>query len=318
MTTTHDDYPHPVPPIAFLRWKENYFFILMAPASNVFGILHFNNEPGFDRSRFTCNLTVRGEAFEYHNATPLPADFEMARELSDGRLSLRFVQPHQHFEIKLATETVQAELRFTAHFPTFDFSACATAAPENVSFREVSTLGYNLPYNHQQQALRASGWVKAHGETIMIEGSGYRDHSWVMRSDAGVARHVWCGFTFPERAFGIKILSSQARPGITAKEGYVSDADGARALRAINLEFSGARPDGLPARVIHDVTDVYGKRFVLTSSVAERFGAVPLVSEAAPGRPAYRIVENFCPVHLESGEAGIALVEIGESAALKP
>jgi hypothetical protein len=77
MTTTHDDYPHPVPPLAYLRWKENYFFILIDARSDVFGILHFNNEPGFDRSRFTCNLSICGVPFEYHNTTPLPADFEM-------------------------------------------------------------------------------------------------------------------------------------------------------------------------------------------------------------------------------------------------
>ncbi|GLR68932.1 hypothetical protein GCM10010909_36140 [Acidocella aquatica] len=317
MTTTHDDYPHPIPPIAYLRWKENYFFILMDPGSGVFGILHFNNEPGFNRSRFTCNLTIRGKAYEYHGETPLPADFEMARQLSDGKLTLRFLKPHQHFQVRLRTDALEAELDFHAHFPTFDFSACATAAPELVSFREVSTLGYNLPYNHQQQALRASGFVKLAGETININGSGYRDHSWVMRSDAGVAKHVWCGFVFPERAFGIKVLSSQARPGITAKEGYVTDADGPRALRRIEVRFEGAGPDGMPAAVVHDVTDVYGQRFVLRSSVAGRHGAVPLVSEAAPGRPAYRIVENFCPVTLEdSPDLGIALVEIGASAAL--
>jgi hypothetical protein len=241
----------------------------------------------------------------------------MARQLSDGKLTLRFVKAHQHFEVRLQTEAVEAELHFHAHFPTFDFSACATAVPENVSFREVSTLGYNLPYNHQQQALRTSGFVKLAGETININGAGYRDHSWVMRSDAGVAKHVWCGFVFPDRAFGIKVLASQARPGIIAKEGYVTDVDGLRALRRIEVSFAGNGPDGMPESVVHDVTDVYGQRFVLRSSVSGRHGAVPLVSEAAPGRPAYRIVENFCPVTLDgTAQTGVALVEIGASAAL--
>jgi hypothetical protein len=322
MTTTHDDYPHPVPPIAFLRWKENYFFILMDTGADIFGILHFNNEPGFNRSRFTCNLTIRGKPYEYHSETPLPDDFEMARQLSDGKLTLRFVKPHQHFEVRLKTETIEAEIHFEAHFPTFDFSACATAAPEQVSFREISTLGYNLPYNHQQQALRTRGHVKLldqSDEIIPIKGAGYRDHSWVMRSDAGVAEHIWCGFWFPDRAFGIKILSSLARPGITAKEGYITDADGPRALRSIDVQFIGDKnQEGMPQSVIHDVVDVYGKHFLLISDVAGRHGAVPLMSEAAPGRPAYRIVENFCPVMLDGVPGtGVALVEIGASAALK-
>ena len=231
---------------------------------------------------------------------------------------MRFAAPHAHFEVRLNTPEISAELHFKAHLPTFDFSACAAAAPENVSFREISTLGYGLPYNHQQQALNVTGWVKAGSDMIAVNGAGYRDHSWVMRSDAGVAKHVWCGFWFPERAFGIKVLSSLARPELTAKEGYVSDADGARALRAIDVRFEGDGPGGLPCTVVHDVTDVFGKRFVLRSAVAGRYGAVPLVSEAAPGRPAYTIVENFCPVSLNGGaDDGVALVEIGASAALQ-
>ena len=39
MTTMHDDLPHPIPPFAYLRYKENYFFILIAPDQDVFGIV---------------------------------------------------------------------------------------------------------------------------------------------------------------------------------------------------------------------------------------------------------------------------------------
>ena len=45
MPAAHDDLPHPVPPIAYLRWKENWFFIAMDPVSEVHGVVHFNFEP---------------------------------------------------------------------------------------------------------------------------------------------------------------------------------------------------------------------------------------------------------------------------------
>ena len=45
MITTHDDLPHPVPPIAYLRYKENWFFIIIDVANQVFGMAHFNHEP---------------------------------------------------------------------------------------------------------------------------------------------------------------------------------------------------------------------------------------------------------------------------------
>jgi hypothetical protein len=78
MTTTHDDRPHPVPPFAFLRYKENYFFIVMDQRNDIYGIAHLNNEPLFNRSRFTFNLNVKGQAFRYANEVPLPANFEGA------------------------------------------------------------------------------------------------------------------------------------------------------------------------------------------------------------------------------------------------
>ena len=65
----------------------------------------------------------------------------MARQLSDGKLTLRFVKAHQHFEVRLQTEAVEAELHFHAHFPTFDFSACATAVPEKMCIRDSSGTG---------------------------------------------------------------------------------------------------------------------------------------------------------------------------------
>ncbi|WP_157219215.1 DUF7064 domain-containing protein [Flavisphingomonas formosensis] len=318
MTTVHDDLPHPVPAFAQLRYKENYFFILIAPESGAFGVIHLNHEPGHDRARYTANFEIGGRSIRYANTTAFPDTFEYARTIGDGALTLHFAEPHQRFELRLESDAIDIALRFTARHPTFDYAACRTAGNAAPSFQEVMTLGLNLPYNHQQQALDVSGHARfVDGPEIAIRGSGYRDHSWVIRADAGALRHNWCGLNFPGRSFGIKTLETSFRPGHVAKEGYVVDADGLRALRRIEVHSEGEMPDGLCAKLVHEVTDVFGNAYRIESDVAGRFAHVPLVSEAPVGKVGFHIVENFCPLRLTTtGERGEGLVEIGRSSAI--
>ncbi|QQN75272.1 hypothetical protein [Croceicoccus sp. YJ47] len=316
MTTLHDDLPHPVPGYAHLRYKENYFFILMAPRSDAFGVFHLNHEPGHDRARYTGNFRIGGRSIDYGNRTGFPADFVHARRIGDGRLSLAFVRPHQSFDLTLETGDISLDLRFEARFATFDYAACQTAGNPAPSFQETMTLGLNLPYNHQQQALTAKGSARfADGTTILIDGMGYRDHSWVMRADVATREHDWCGFNFPSRAFGIKTLETMMRSGIRAKEGYVADAEGLRALRRIETTRTGRQSDGLCETLIHEVEDVFGQRYRIESDVAGRFAHVPLASEEPSGASGYHIVENFCPATC-AGETGVGLVEIGRNSAI--
>ena len=184
------------------------------------------------------------------------------------------------------------------------------------------TFGLNLPYNHQQQSLRTSGSVTTKDggarQQHRIDGLGYRDHSWSMRTDNVSRRHIWTGLNFPERAFGIKVIETMHRPGLWAKEGYVSDADGERALRAIDFEHLGSK-DGWPALTRIAVRDVLGRSYTIEANVAGRHADVPLHSEKpSGGAPGYEILETICPLKLvESGETGIGLVEIGRHPSLR-
>lgn len=318
MTTIHDDLPHPVPAFAQLRYKENYFFILLAPDSDAFGVIHLNHEPGHDRARYTANFEIAGQSIRYANVTPFPTDLALAKTIGDGALTLHFAAPHARFDLSLKTADIDMELVFTRRQPTFDYAACRTAGSTSASFQEVMTLGLNLPYDHQQQALDATGTVRlADGRRIAIAGSGYRDHSWVMRADAGSLEHSWCGLNFPGRSFGIKTIATAWRPGLVAREGYVVDIDGPRALRHIELRREGAMADGLPERLVQTVEDVFGNVYTIEADLAARFAHVPLVSEAPAGKTGFHIVENFCPLRLiETGESGVGLVEIGRSSTI--
>ena len=317
MTTMQDDLPHPVPAHAFLRYKENYFFIILADKSGVFGVVHFNHEPGFDRARYVANLRVGGRLLTYSNQSAFPRNYALSRRIGDSNLSLSFNKPHQDFRLALETPEVHLDVTFAARFATFDYSACRTAGNSAPSFQEIMTLGLNLPYNHQQQAMAVSGTVTVDGKRMVFEGYGYRDHSWVMRNDAIGETHCWCGFNFPSKAFGAKIMSTTYRPGLFAREGYVVDSEGSRALRSVETREIGTFCDGLPETLIHELEDIFGTRYTIESDIAGRLAHVPLVSQAPSGAASFHIVDSFCRTKvLETGEEGIALIEIGRSSTL--
>lgn len=129
----------------------------MDPQHGIHGVCHLNFEPGHDRARFTCHLSVQGKVYPYINETSFPDEFAMSRTVGDGRFTARFVEPHGRINLTLDSDELAVELIFEKSRPTFDYSACRFANPGVPSFQEVATLGTNLPYNHQQQALTVRG-----------------------------------------------------------------------------------------------------------------------------------------------------------------
>lgn len=318
MIVTNDDRPHPVPPYAYVRYKENWFFIIIDVENSVFGMAHFNYEPGYDRARVSCNLMVRGESFQYGNQIPFPKEFAYAPQIGDDRLTVSFVDVHERFDMRLQSNDVDLELTFLKSAPTFDYEDFDAANPDKPSAKELMNFATNQLFEHQQQALTLAGTLKVlsgklQGETIRLKGLGYRDHSRAMRVDNMVARHFWTCLQFPGRVFGCMSLTTLMRPTLVSNSGYVHDADGLRALRDIDITASGSGPGNLPAKVQFKFSDIYGKSFTVVADIAGRHGFVPLQVEApnATGN-VYNIVENFCPIaHVESGAGGQALVEIG-------
>jgi hypothetical protein len=318
MITTHDDLPHPVPPVAYLRYKENWFFIMLDVANSVYGMAHFNFEPGQDRARVSCNLMVRGELFKYGNQIAFPRGFALSPRIGDERLGVHFIEPHTRIDLKLASDDVDLDVSFAKHAPTFDYAAYDAANPEKVSPQELVNFATNQMFHHQQQAMTISGTLRLKGgkakeETIRIAGLGYRDHSRGMRCDHMSLRHVWSFLYFPKTVIGAMSLVNVMRPSLISNSGYVFDASGMRSLGNMDIVPSGEAPGGMPAAVHFNLHDVYGAPFTVTADIAKRMGYVPLVVEAAnAGGFNYNIVENFAPVTLkETGETGHALVEIG-------
>jgi len=312
MNTTHDDLPHPIPPIAYLRWKENYFMIVLDRKNDIYGMAHLSHEPIFDRARMSCNLQIKGKPFRYANQIPFPKDFEYNPNLGDGTLKFTIVKSHEEFKLALKQPDWSFDITFLKHTPTYDYSAAPFAAPEMMSFREAMTLNTNLHYNHVQQGMYTKGTVTAGGTTYNIDDMGYRDHSWSLRSDNVVAEHTWCGLNFKKRVFGVMTLETLVRPGLWAKEGYVSDEDGTRALREIEATRVDISKDGYPKKLVHKLKDVYGKTYNLESDIEHRLAEVPLDVEGAHAVGKYVIAETFCKtVDTATGEEGVSLIELG-------
>jgi hypothetical protein len=322
MMTTHDDVPHPVPPTAYLRYKENWFFILIDVGNSVFGMAHFNYEPGHNRARVSCNLVVRGELHQYGNEIPFPEKFAYSPQIGDQRLRATFVEAHTQIDLGLDSDAAALNLTLRRHAPTFDYEAYEAANPEKPTVREIVNFATNQAFHHQQQAMTMTGSLqmktgKIKGETIRIDGMAYRDHSRAIRVDNMTLKHVWSFLYFPNRLFGAMSVYGVLRPATAANGGYVYDGSGLRSLRDIDIGWEGDLSKGLPTAVSFKMNDVYGKAYTVVADIANRYGDVPLaVEKPGGGLPAYRIFETFCPLTLaETGEKGYGLVEIGDNPA---
>ena len=317
MSTSHDDLPHPVPPMAYLRYKENWFFIFIDAASSVFGVAHFNYEPLFDRGRASCNLLVQGKLIKYTNQFAFPSDFALSPHIGDDKLEVKFVEPYERIDLALTHPEVALRLIFRRAAPPFDFEAYEAANPQKPRAQEILNFSTNQEFHHQQQAMTISGslTLREGNKTIALQGLGYRDHSRGMRADNMLLAHLWTFLYFPSAVFAVMTVTGRFRPGTTAVAGYVHDSGGMRSLGDIEILRRGEGPDKLPNTIEFKVADVYGKSYTISADVANRLGQVPLVTEASGvGGFGYSVFENFCAVqHRESGENGFGLIEIGYS-----
>lgn len=325
MIPINDDMPHPVPPIAYLRYKENWFFLIMDQKNDVFAAIHVVSEPGFERVRFASHLRVKGELFQYGAEIPFPQNFGFAKELTDGKFSVRFVKAHEQIDFSIHDDKVDLDVSFLKRAPLFNFAEYDYANPDKVSLADVTGLGSRQIYVHQQQGLLTKGKVTVKqgaqaGKTFTIDALGYRDHSRTVRCDNLTQKHFWTGLHFPNHVFGAMSVTSLLRPTEPANCGYVhDDKGGLRSLRQVQITGHGKQADNVPETVEFHLTDINDQPFTIVADLTKRFAYVPLHTEKPGAVPfVYDIVENFAPLTLkETGETGIGLVEVGWSVAVK-
>jgi hypothetical protein len=318
METIYDDMPHPIPPLAYLRYKENWFFLILDVENRIFGQTHFSYEPGLDRARMSCNLSVKGEIFKYGNAIPFPKQFAHHPEIGDDKLKLKFVEAHSRFGLQLNSDDAALDVSYTRRAPTFDYEASEAANPGVPTLAEVANLSTNQLCHHQQQALNLSGTLRmksgAHaGKTFTLSGAGYRDHSRMVRCDNLTLRHIWSFHCFPDKVFGAMSMTNMLRPSVTHIAGYIHQDGKSSPLKNMEITNHNQPAGEMPQTVEFKLNDVAGKPYTIIADIANRYGYVPLSVEAGDAEGnVYICIENFCPLTIkETGEKGFGLVEVG-------
>lgn len=321
----NDDFPHPVPPAAYLRYKENWFFLVFDKDNDIFSAIHVVSEPGFERIRFACHLSVQGEIHSYSNEVSFPNDFAFSPKLGDGKMEVQFVKSHEHIILRLNNDDVDMEINFIDRAPLFNFDDYDSANPDKVPLKEVMQVASNQQHLHQQQGMFTKGSLRmkkgrASGIAFVVDALGYRDHSRSIRSDNLVSKHFWTGLHFTDHVFGVMSVTSIFRPESPTNCGYVYDkSKGLRSLRDVEIIGNGDGPANMPANVEFRLSDIYGEKFTLHADISKRYAHVPLQSEKPGAMPyVYRITENFAPLRYEErNDTGVGLVEIGWSESVK-
>ena len=101
--------------------------------------------------------------------------------------------------------------------------------------------------HHFEVAGRVTGEVKYRGETVSIDGLGYRDHSWGGRDwQQGMLNHRWFTGSMGER-LSFAAITAQSPTGRLVRTGYVV-RDG-ELSRAVDIDvIAHIEPDGLTHR----------------------------------------------------------------------
>jgi hypothetical protein len=316
MITPADDLPHPVPPQAFLTWKENWVFPAVDVANRSAALFHFSLRPGQGEGIFTAKFVVAGQEHRHVSRSPVPADLHELQSVSDGHVTLEVVRPWEEFRLRHAGDDVVADLRCTARFPPFDFAdgpkppGTSTAGPIGLSV---------FPFHHYEQALAVEGTIllKAEDRTVAFRGLGNRDHSWGWRDDFGFRHHHWVCASFADSYVQGSVMLETSYPH-TKHGGFVSTADGNTAVAAVDTSQAywmtpGEPIDALDRDVRYRITTVDGRTRTVIAHLEDPIGRLYLNARSPDRTQLYMDVQTFCEYTDEdTGERGSGVLEVGK------
>ena len=234
-----DDYPHPVPPQAFMMWKENWVFPSVDPVNKVACLFHFSLRPGLGEGIFTAKFAVDGWEHRYVGRSPIPRDLTTFRPVQNERLTFTVVKPAQEFHLVYTSDELDADITYTARFPAWDFKQ-----PVNPGTSDLGGVGQHVfPFHHMEQSLNHVGVVTIKagpldGKTINISGFANRDHSWGWREDLTFHHHHWLCASFDDKFIEGSVMEEQHYPHGEKVGGWTSTAAGNSAT--VELDTSDA------------------------------------------------------------------------------
>lgn len=316
-----DDYPHPVPPQAFMLWKENWVFPAVDTKNRVATLFHFSLRPGLGEGIFTAKFAIDGWEHRYVGRSPIPKDLTTFQPVQDEKITFTIVKPAEEFHLVYTSDELDADITFTARFPAWDFDAAPKAPGDSV----LGDVGRGVfPFHHMEQSLMHDGVIKIKagpkdGSEIHVSGYANRDHSWGWRQDLTFNHHHWICASFDDRFIEGAKMQEDFYPHGPKTGGWFSTADGNDGV--IDIDSSDAywlkNPDPLPnldRDVRYRLTTQGGQVATLIAHIASsEYGRLYLDARSKDHATVYQDVQMFCDFTLEeTGQKGSGVLEIGK------
>lgn len=319
--TPSDDYPHPVPPQAFMIWRENWVFPAVDTSNRVASLFHFSLRPSRQEGVFTAKLAIDGWEHRYVGRSPIPTDPTSFHPVADERLSFQVIEPNRRFRLVYTSDELDADIEYAARFDPYDFEDGPKAPGESV----LGDLGRSVfPFHHYEQALRHSGSVvvKAgphEGRTIDVAGYANRDHSWGWREDLTFHHHHWVCASFEDRFVQGSVMQEASYPDGPKEGGWISTGAGNDPVRAVDamdaywLDSEGPLPV-LDRALRYRVTTVGGDVATVVAHADRDYGRLYLDARSRDHTRVYQDVQIFCDYTLqETGQRGAGVLEVGKA-----
>jgi hypothetical protein len=318
MVTPQDDFPHPIPPQAFMTWKENWVFPAVDRDNRSSALFHFSLRPVLGEGIFTAKFHVDGTDYRHVSRSPVPRDLRDFHPIADDHVTFTIVEPGREFRLQHSGPEVEADLVYRARWPVWDF--------EDGPRVEGSTLGEVgntvFPFHHFEQALAVTGTITLKtgdqaGQTVEFSGLGNRDHSWGFRDDFQFRHHHWLCANFEKKFVQGSVMLETSYPE-EKTGGWVSTDAGNLGVQT--MDTSGAywlvpgEPLGDPREdVTYRLTTVEGDIHVITAHLGEDYGRLFLNARSEDRSEIYMDVQIFCDfTDEETSERGVGVLELGK------
>jgi len=313
------DFPHTVPPEAFMPWKENWFFVGVDVESRIATSIHWSLRPQTELGVLSAKFVVDGREFRYTNKAEIPKQLAGFHPVADERLSLEIVEEGARYRITYTSPELDADIRYTGRFDTFDFGD-GVDNPGQSAYGESGRKVF--PFEHQEQALDVEGTIVLHEEggdrTLQVGGWASRDHSWGFRDDHTFVNHHWICASFPERFVQGTAMHESSYDGMKYG-GFVSSAAGNVPVQSIDVTRTYWGTDDVEPlpRIDRDVTYVLrtsaGEEIEVVAEVGSDFGRLDLNFKSSDRTEAYEDRLIFCRFSIPAtGEVGNGVLEVGK------
>ena len=320
MVTPEDDFPHPVPPQAFMTWKENWVFPAVDTEQRVASLFHFSLRPGEGEGIFTAKFAVDAWEHRYVGRSPIPQDLTSFVPVANEKITFEVPEPGRRMQIAYRSEELDADIRYTARFPAWDFDDGPLAPGESV-LGDRGRLVFH--FHHYEQALLHEGTITIKagpraGETIEVSGYSNRDHSWGWRQDLTFRHHHWLCASFEDRYVQGTVMNETCYPHGDKVGGWISTEAGNDGVVSIDTSdaywlASGEPLPSLDRDVRYRVTTADGQIASVTAHIAGDLGRLYLNARSPDRSQVYQDVQIFCEMTLEeTGQRGAGVLELGK------